>query len=242
VYAATDSIEGIRVALKVPESSWLSDEVLQWFRQEVRLAAKLEHPHILGVKDASFIDGHFVIVSLLGKESLDQRLKRRISLEKALRWCDQMISAAAYAHEQRIVHCDIKPDNFILFEPDRLRLTDFGIAKVSRRTINAAGTGTVGHMAPEQAMGKPSFRSDVFSLGLTMFRMLAGIWPEYPFDWPPPGVSRMRRKRVHPDVIAFIKKCIQIKPRDRFADAIKMQTAWAPLSLKAKRHVRSKRG
>ena len=121
------------------------------------------------------------------------------------------------------MHCDIKPENFILFDDDELRLTDFGIAKVCDITIVGSGTGTIGHMAPEQAMGKPSMRSDVFSLGLIIYRMLTGVWPEYPFAWPPPGASTLRTRRIHPEMIRFIKKAISPLPRNRFADALKME-------------------
>ena len=208
VYAAMDTIEGGRVALKVPYGQFVDEAMLDLFRQEVRLVATLDHPNILPLRNADMIDNRFVVATQLGRETLDERLGRRISVKKALMFSEQMIAAVAYAHECRIVHCDIKPENFILFDGDWLRLTDFGIAKVSRLTIMGSGTGTVGHMAPEQAMGKPSMRSDVFSVGLIIYRMLSGWWPEYPFHWPPVGAANLRTKRVHPDMIRFIKKAM----------------------------------
>jgi serine/threonine-protein kinase len=226
VYAATDTIEGIPVALKIPFAELIDEEVLDVFRQEVRLSARLDHPNILPVKNADFVEGQFVIVTRLGVETLESRLTRRISVLKALHLIEQMIAAVACAHEHNIVHCDIKPENLILFENDVVRLTDFGIAKVSRLTIEGSGTGTVGHMAPEQAMGRPNKRSDVFSLGLIMYRMLSGEWPEYPFDWPPPGARNLRRKRVHPAMIKLIRRAISPRPRDRFVDAVQMEEAY----------------
>jgi serine/threonine protein kinase len=93
-----------------------------------------------------------------------------------------MTSAIAYAHaHNRVIHCDVKPDNFILFPDNVLKLADFGIAKVAYQTLRASGSGTVGYVAPEQAMGKPSFRSDVFSLGLILYRMFSGVLPEWPY-------------------------------------------------------------
>ncbi len=212
------------------------------FRQEVRLLARLDHPGVLPLKNASIIDGRFVVITRLGRETLDDRLSRRMSVATALELADQMIAAVAYAHEAGIIHCDIKPENFILFDNNEIRLSDFGIAKVSTLTIAGSGTGTVGHMAPEQAMGKPSMRSDVFSLGLIIYRMLAGQWPEYPFDWPPPRAGNLRRKRVHPDMIALIRKAIAARPRDRFADDCKLERQFQSICPKVLRHLKRHSG
>lgn len=178
---------------------------------------------------------------MLGIETLDDRLGRRLSVEKALFYAEQMIAAVSFAHESQIIHCDIKPDNFILFEDDVLRLTDFGIAKVSRLTIEGSGTGTVGHMAPEQAMGRPSMRSDVFSIGLIIYRMLAGTWPEYPFEWPFPNAGKLRTKRVHPELIAIIRKSVAANPRDRFANAVKLEEEFEAVLPKAMRNLKRDR-
>lgn len=162
VYSAFDTIEGIWVALKLPHGHFVDDDMIDLFRHEVRLVAKLDHPNILPVKEANFIDGQFVVATRLGHETLADRLTRRMSVPTALGMAEQMIAAVAYAHEVGIIHCDVKPENFILFADNQLRLADFGIAKVSTITVAGSGTGTIGHMAPEQAMGRPSMRSDVF--------------------------------------------------------------------------------
>ena len=98
--------------------------------------------------------------------------------------------------EKRVLHCDIKPENFILFADGTLKLTDFGIAKIARRTIEASGSGTVGYIAPEQALGRPSFRSDVFSLGLIFYQMFTKKLPQWPFAWPPPEYQRLSARRT----------------------------------------------
>ena len=235
VYQAMDTIEGIRVALKVPHNVNIDDSVLREFRHEVRMTAKLDHPNILPLKNASFIDDRFVIVFPLVERSLDDRLRRRLSLHTAMYYSEQLIEAVAYAHRSRIIHCDIKPENVIIFGGNRLRLTDFGIAKVALRTVRASGTGTVGYMAPEQAMGKPAFRSDVFSLGLILYRMFSGEWPEWPYKWPPAGYRKLRG-RVHPDLITFLRKAIEVNPRDRFRDADQMLAAFRKVKGKALYH------
>jgi len=145
VYRAYDTIEGIPVALKIPHPRLVTKDVLESFRKEVRLTANLDHPNILPIKNAEFVGKQFVIAYPLGEGTLDQRLKRRLATRTALHYAEQMLEALAFAHRHRIIHCDIKPDNFILFPGGRVRLADFGIAKVARSTalLNAKGTGTI---------------------------------------------------------------------------------------------------
>ncbi len=226
VYQARDMIEGIRVALKIPHAHLLTGTAMEDFRKEVRLVARLEHPHILPLKNAQFIDEFFVIVSASGLMTLEDRIARRLPFDTAMDYATQMLAAVSYAHSQRIIHCDIKPDNFILFENNRLRLTDFGVSKVAQATLRASGAGTLGYMAPEQAMGRPSYRSDVFALGLVLYRMFSGHLPEYPFVWPPPGL-RLLQQKVHPGLISLLRKSIELAPPKRFADAQAMQAAFA---------------
>ena len=225
VYQAKDTIEGIRVALKIPDARLLTDDTIDHFKHEVRLAARLDHPNILPLKYADYINGHFVIVMALGEMTLDDRLQRRTAISTGLNYASQMLAAVAYAHQHRIVHCDIKPGNFLIFPQNRIRLADFGIARVAQRTLQGSGAGTVGYMAPEQAMGKPSFRSDVFSLGLVLYRMFSGRLPEWPYPWPPPGYDRLR-SRIHPDLISHIRKSIELESRKRFRDAQQMFSAF----------------
>ena len=232
VYQALDLVEGVRVALKVPRPGLVSGSVLDDFRHEVRLAAKLDHPHILPLKNAEFIDGRLVVVFALGEKSLADRLVSRMALRTALDYSEQLLEAVAYAHRQRIIHCDVKPENLILFSGNRLRLTDFGIAKMALRTVKADGSGTMGYMAPEQAMGKPSFRSDVFSAGLIMYRMLSGHLPEWPFEWPPPRYERIR-SRLHPDLIELLRRSIELDPKKRYQDADQMLAAFRRLKSKS---------
>lgn len=231
VYQARDTIEGIRVALKIPHPHMLTPGVMEDFRREVRLSAQLEHPNILPLRNAQFVEGHFVIASRMGEMTLDERLTKRLSLDTALDFARQMLAAVAFAHENKIVHCDIKPDNFILFEGNRLRLTDFGVAMVAERTLRGSGSGTLGYMAPDQAMGRPSFRSDVFSLGLVLYRMFAGRLPEYPFTWPPPGY-RMLQRKVSPGFIAVIRKAIEVDPKMRYSDGGAMLAAYDRLKTR----------
>ncbi|MBT4865837.1 MAG: serine/threonine protein kinase [Planctomycetaceae bacterium] len=241
VYQAMDTIEGIRVALKIPHADIVDSDVLREFRQEVRLTASLDHPNILPLKNASFIDDHFVIAFPLGIKAMDERFRHRMSLETKITFARQMVDAVAYAHRHRIIHCDIKPENFILFADNRVRLTDFGIAKIAYdRTVKASGSGTIGYIAPEQAMGKPSLRSDVFSLGLVLYRMFTGQLPEWPFQWPMAGHERLKGK-VHPRLIALIRKAIDVNPRKRFRDGGQLQETFDEIEGLVLRHSALKR-
>jgi eukaryotic-like serine/threonine-protein kinase len=151
VYEAYDTIEGIRVALKVPHFDQLDKESLSAIHREVRLTARLEHENILPLRNAMMIDSHFVIATPLGEQTLTDRLRYRLGPRTALSYTEQLLDALAYAHEVRVIHCDIKPDNVILFPEGHARLADFGIAKVAlqTRTIMGSGQGTVGYIAPE---------------------------------------------------------------------------------------------
>ena len=181
VYEAVDTIHGLKVALKIPHESSMSEHFLADFKREARLAHRLEHPNILPIRDASFIADRFVIAMPLGERSLSSRMRRRLSTESALQLIEQALAAVAHAHRANVIHCDIKPDNFILFPDNQLKLTDFGFSKVAERTLKASGSGTVGYIAPEQAVGRPKFQSDVFSLGLLIYELLSGYLPEWPY-------------------------------------------------------------
>jgi serine/threonine-protein kinase len=221
VYEALDTIHGVRVALKIPHASSMSDFFLQDFKREARLAHRLEHPNILPIRDASFIDGRFVIAMPLGEGPLSGRMRRRLGTDAALQLVEQALAGVAHAHAARIIHCDIKPDNFILFPNNRLKLTDFGFSKVAQHTLKASGSGTVGYIAPEQALGRPKFQSDVFSLGLVIYELLSGHLPEWPYDWPLPEAKRVR-SRHGSKLVEWLHRAIQVRPENRFKNAVSM--------------------
>ena len=236
VYEALDAIEGTRVALKIPHLHLTDDQFLVDFRKEARLTARLDHWNILPLKNASFIDERFVIVYPLGEQSLEDRLQYRMAFRTAMNIAEQALQAVAHAHAHRIIHCDLKPENFILFRGNHVRLADFGIAKISMRTIEASGSGTIGYIAPEQAMGRPSLHSDVFSLGLVIFRMFTGHLPNWPFEWPPPpGFSEIRR-RMHPDLIRVLRRSLDMKPVKRYRDAGQMLKAFFAIKERVLEH------
>lgn len=240
VYQAYDKIEGIRVALKIPLHNLMNRDVVDFFRKEVRLAASIRHPNILQLKNAEFIDDHFVLAYPLAQQSLADRLQRRLATTTALQFGSQMLEAVACAHRAKVIHCDIKPENLLIFPDNRLVLSDFGIARLALRTVKGSGSGTVGYIAPEQAMGRPSFRSDVFSSGLLLFRLFSGQLPEWPFDWPPPGSQKLKT-RVPPEMIDLIRRAIEPNPAKRFRDCIQMAKAYEATVPKVARFLASKK-
>lgn len=239
VYSACDTIEGVKVALKLPHKNPNDKEYLHDFKREVRIAAKLSHDNVLPLKYASFVGDVFTMVTPLGIETLESRLKRRLSNEKAFDFAKQLLRGVAYAHEQGIMHCDIKPANMILFPDGVLKLADFGISKTAFKTVRASGSGTLGYLAPEQAMGRPSFRSDVFAVGLILHQMLCGKMHEWPFKWPSVGMAKLRQ-RAHPKMIEFLARSLEFQPNKRFRDATAMLNAFCTLERKGQLHGKSR--
>lgn len=231
VYAATDTVSRLRVALKVLDPK-NNDDTLEELKREVRIASRLDHPNIVGIKTAGLVEDHFVIVTALAEESLDSRLGRRLGRQSMLDMAEQLLEGLSEAHSQRIVHCDVKPPNILLFPDGTLRLADFGLARLALRSLDASGSGTVGYMAPEQALGKPSLRSDVFSAGLVIYRMAAGALPEWPFEWPFPGAERLRRG-YRREFIDFLRRAIEVNERRRFASCVPMHREFMRLKRRA---------
>jgi serine/threonine-protein kinase len=241
VYDAYDTIEGVRVALKVPNDQALNGSGRDELLHEVRLTAKLEHPNILSIKNAGLEGEKFVIVHRLGRESLADRLTRRISPASALQIADDVLGGVAFAHESRIVHRDIKPDNVILLDDGRACLADFGIAKIAlkSRAVTEEGSGTLGYMAPEQALGKPTFRSDVFSLGLLLWRLFGGHLPTWPFRQPMSGYDRIKAN-LGPDAVAVLARALEVDDRRRYADAGALRDAFKKATRAMRRKARER--
>ncbi|MEM7409735.1 MAG: serine/threonine-protein kinase [Myxococcota bacterium] len=219
VWKARDAVEGVDVALKVT----LLEAVREWgpkaIEHEARIAVRLHHPHIVGVRNADWIDGRFVMATDLAKTHLaDYRAARR-SGATALRIVREIAAGLAHAHSQRVLHRDVKPENILIFADGRAALADFGASRFAKGATQAyTEAGTLGYMAPEQAYGRVRFASDVFSLGLIAYEVLTGVLPTWPFEWPPEG-HRSFAQKVPPLVQPVLRKAAQFDPRRRYPNA-----------------------
>ena len=193
VYRARDSRLRREVAIKVlPQALSLDAERMRRFEQEALATAALNHPNILAVFDIGTSDGSpYVVSELLEGETLRERLRSgSIATRKALDLALQIAHGLAAAHEKGIIHRDLKPENLFLTKDGRVKILDFGLAKLTQSEPGSAHTsmptatqgteagvvmGTAGYMSPEQVRGMAvDARSDIFSFGAILYEMLSG--------------------------------------------------------------------
>jgi len=185
VFKAHDSILQRTVALKVLLPAMAANkEFTERFRREAITAANLRHPNIVTIYDVGCQDQfQYIVMEYLDGPTLQREIQRTGPLPAAriLHIVGQLAGALDYAHQQGLVHRDVKPANIILSRGDHATLTDFGLVKAARRsTLTCEGTtmGTLRYMSPEQAMGRElDARADVYSLGVVVYEMLVGETP-----------------------------------------------------------------
>jgi serine/threonine-protein kinase len=224
VWKARDTVEDIWVALKIPSPDMAGKRDNETILREVRLVAQLRHPHIMPVKNADVIDHHAVLATELSAGTLED-CYRPMGVRRIISIIRQVLDGLSYAHQKRIAHCDVTPGNIFIFQNGRAAIGDFGIGvliKGRMKTIDDYGT--PGYVAPEQAFGKPTYRSDCFSVALVLYEFLTGVLPRWPFHWPPKGVDRLR-ERTGIEFVRFMKKALNVNPEKRFANAKQMLSA-----------------
>jgi eukaryotic-like serine/threonine-protein kinase len=185
VYLARDETLDRPVAVKVMHREMSEQEdQLQRFRQEARAVAKLTHPNVVAVIDAGEDGGHpYIVFEYVKGETLKQRINRvgALDTQEAIAYAIEVARGLSVAHARNMVHRDIKPQNVLIDEEGRAKLTDFGISRqLEQDGMTATGRvlGTTDYVAPEQAMGKGvDPRSDVYSLGVVLYEMLIGQVP-----------------------------------------------------------------
>lgn len=224
VWKARDTVEGIWVALKIPNPDVAGKRDNEAVLREVRLVAQLRHPHLMPLKNADIIGHYAVLATELSAGTLED-CSRPMGVRRILSIVRQVLDGLSYAHQKRVVHCDVTPGNIFLFSNGRAALGDFGIGVlVKGRMKTIEDFGTPGYVAPEQAFGKPTYRSDCFSVGLVLYEFLTGLLVRWPFHWPPKGLDRLS-DRTSADFVRFMKKAIHPDPDKRFANARQMLLA-----------------
>src|ERR1700690_844416 len=247
VYRARDTRLGREVALKILPHSFASDpDRLRRFEQEARAVAALNHPNILAIHDIGEQAGApFIVSELLEGTSLRSELENgALSARKAADYAVQIAHGLAAAHDKGIIHRDLKPENIFVTREGRVKILDFGLAKLapvakdagaltltSSPTEAGVGMGTAGYMAPEQVRGAAvDSRTDIFAFGAVLYEMVSGkrafrretaaetmtaILKE-----DPPEFSEMELAHpVSPGLERIVRRCLEKNPEQRFQSA-----------------------
>jgi eukaryotic-like serine/threonine-protein kinase len=247
VYRARDERLKRDVAIKVLPATLSTDtDRLRRFEQEAQAAGGLNHPNITAVYDLGSRDGSpYIVTELLEGETLRARLSGGpLAVRKATDYAIQIARGLAAAHEKGIVHRDLKPENLFVTNDGRVKILDFGLAKLTEErerreqtdlpTAGAATEpgvvlGTLGYMSPEQVKGKPAdARSDIFAFGAILYEMLSGRRAFHRdsaaetmsaiLREEPPDLSATNRT-VHPGLERVVRHCLEKNPEERFHSA-----------------------
>jgi serine/threonine protein kinase/Tol biopolymer transport system component len=259
VYRARDTRLGRDVAVKVLPTAFSSDlGRLHRFEQEARAAAALNHPNILAVYDIGTDGGApFIVSELLEGETLRERVRSSpIAVRKATEYVLQIARGLAAAHEKGITHRDLKPENVFITRDHRVKILDFGLAKLTQDQppLTAASAlptvpsptqpgvilGTAGYMAPEQVRGLPvDHRADLFALGAILYELLTGRRAfsrdtaaetmAAILNEDPPDLSTAAAA-VPPGLVRIVGRCVEKNPSDRFQTASDLAFALESLS------------
>jgi serine/threonine protein kinase/Flp pilus assembly protein TadD len=232
VYLAQDSKHDRTVALKVLHPELASSLGPERFLREIKLAARLNHPHILPLYDSGEADGFlYYVMPYVEGESLRERLDRQkqLPVDEAVHHANAIASALDYAHRQGIIHRDIKPENVMLYESEAM-VMDFGIAKAlssaGSDTLTQTGMmiGTPAYVSPEQAAGAQDLdgRSDQYSLACVLYEMLSG---ERPFTGPSPQAVMSKRFTEAPKSVRAIRPNIPENVERALTKAMSTETA-----------------
>ena len=241
VFLGTDTVLGRTVAVKVLAPQFADDDgFVQRFRREAQAAASIGHPHIVSVFDTGSDDGvHYIVMEYVEGRTLAEFLAGggRILPDRAIDIAMDVCQALEAAHAQGVIHRDIKPGNIMLNPRGEVKVTDFGIARVTTTADTVAQTaailGTASYLSPEQAQGQPvDARSDLYSLGCVVYEMVTGR-PPFLGDSPVAVASKQVLEQpvppsklnsdVTPDLDAVILRALAKNPANRYQSAEEMR-------------------
>ena len=236
VYLAFDTILEREVAVKILRGDLAEDEkFVRRFQREANSASSLKHPNIVEVYDVGEDDGkYFIVMEYINGKTLKSLIKKRgiLTLEEVIDIMLQLTSAVSCAHDSYIIHRDIKPQNVMILEDGRVKITDFGIAMAlnnNELTQTNSVMGSVHYLPPEQANGSGStIKSDIYSLGILMFELLTGKLPFKGENAVEIAIKQMREpipsvKSISPDIPqsvenVVLKACAK-NPKNRYETA-----------------------
>lgn len=249
VYVAHDPLLGRMVAVKVFASDLDVPDARERFSREARAAAALNHPNIVTVYDFGEYGAQpYIVMEYVPGDTIANVIRRKmpVSVADKLRWIEELCAGAGYAHQMSVIHRDIKPANLMIDRSGRLKILDFGIARMIGIASNTAVMiGTPGYMAPEQVTGGPiDHRSDQFSIGVVFYELLA-YGEAFPGETLPAITHRILNEQpkpllgavadVTPEIGAIVDQALQKKMADRFRDTEAMRLAIA----RVRRHFES---
>jgi len=239
VYKAEDLKLGRTVAIKfLPSSLSSSEDSKARFMREAKSAAALNHPNVLGIYEIDEEDSSlFLVMEYVDGETLKTYIPKvtqgtGVPVIQAMNWIEQIAQGLKAAHNMNIIHRDIKTENIMINKENRLKIMDFGLAKLKNNVgITKTGTslGTLSYMAPEQALGQPSDnRSDIWSLGVVFYEILTGELPFkseheaglfYVIANEAPAAPNLLNKKIPHQVDALVLKMLEKYPDKRFQSA-----------------------
>ena len=242
VYVAHDPVLGRLVAIKLFAGDLDAADAAAKFAREARAAAALNHANIVTVHDfGEFESQPFIVMEYIQGETVARliRKKAELSLSDRLRMLEELCAGVAYAHGFEVIHRDIKPANLILDRANRLKILDFGIARILGTSMSKATAmiGTPGYMAPEQIRGGVTDpRSDLFAIGAVAYELLsygeafpgesiAAITHRILSDEPTPLAELV--VDIPPDLVTIVERALRKDPSDRYPDAATLGRAMA---------------